>query len=47
MYKQSLDAGESFDAVIMDLTIPGGMGGKDSIKELLKIDPNVKCIVSS
>lgn len=34
-------------AIIMDLTIPGGMGGKDTIKELLKIDPDVKAIVSS
>ena len=31
----------------MDLTIPGGMGGKETIKELIKIDPNVKAIVSS
>jgi DNA-binding NtrC family response regulator len=31
----------------MDLTIPGGMGGKDAIKEILKIDPDAKAIVSS
>lgn len=35
------------NAVIMDLTIPGGMGGKDAIKEMLKIDPDVRAIVSS
>ena len=46
-YKQALKAGEPFDAVIMDLTIPGGMGGKDAIKELLKIDPDARVIVSS
>jgi two-component system cell cycle sensor histidine kinase/response regulator CckA len=39
--------GRPFAAVILDLTIPGGMGGKDAIKELLKIDPQVKAIVSS
>ncbi len=39
--------GRPFTAVILDLTVPGGMGGKDAIKELLKIDPQVKAIVSS
>jgi CheY-like chemotaxis protein len=38
---------QPFAAVILDLTIPGGMGGKEAIKELLKIDPQVKAIVSS
>ena len=32
--------GNLFDAVILDLTIPGGMGGKETIERLLKIDPN-------
>jgi PAS domain S-box-containing protein len=36
-----------FDGVIMDLTIPGGMGGKEAIEKLLKIDPGVRAIVSS
>ncbi len=36
-----------FDLVIMDLTIRGGMGGEDAIKEILKIDSNAKVIVSS
>ena len=31
----------------MDLTIPGGMGGLEAIKHLLKIDPNIVAIVSS
>jgi len=47
MYKQALEAGEPFDAVIMDMTIPGGVGGVDAIKSLLMIDPHVKAIVSS
>jgi PAS domain S-box-containing protein len=46
-YSKAKNSGEQFDAVILDLTIPGGMGGKETIKELLKIDPNVKAIVSS
>jgi len=33
--------------VILDLTIKGGMGGKQTIEELLKINPNVKAIVAS
>ncbi len=36
-----------YDAVILDLTIPGGMGGKETIKHLRAIDPAVKAIVSS
>lgn len=47
MYRKAREAGAPFDVVIMDLTIPGGMGGKDAIKRLLEIDPDVKAIVSS
>ena len=47
LYKKSLESGEPYTAVIMDLTIPGGMGGKETIKELKKIDPDAKTIVSS
>ncbi|MBA4390850.1 MAG: hybrid sensor histidine kinase/response regulator [Syntrophus sp. (in: bacteria)] len=36
-----------YGVVILDLTIPGGMGGKETMKELLRIDPHVKAIVSS
>jgi PAS domain S-box-containing protein len=46
-YIKAKEAGKPFDAVIMDLTIPGGMGGKEAIKKLLEIDPKVKAIVSS
>lgn len=38
---------KSIDIIIMDLTIPGGIGGKDAIQEILKIDPAAKVIVSS
>ena len=47
LFKKRKEEGRPFSAVIMDLTIPGGMGGKEAIKLLLKIDPNVKAIVSS
>jgi len=46
-YKEARDAGRPFDAVIMDLTIAGGMGGKEAIKKLLEIDPDAKVVVSS
>jgi PAS domain S-box-containing protein len=46
-YKKAKETGMPFDAVIMDLTIKGGMGGKEAIGELLKIDSEVKAIVSS
>jgi PAS domain S-box-containing protein len=39
--------GKCYDVVIMDLTIPGGLGGKETVKVLKEIDPNVKTIVSS
>ncbi len=47
LYKAAQSVGQSFDLVIMDLTIRGGMGGKETIKKLLEIDPNVKALVSS
>jgi DNA-binding NarL/FixJ family response regulator len=39
--------GRPFDLVILDLTVPGGMGGKETIKKLLEVDPGVRAIVSS
>ncbi len=46
-YKKARDSAQGFDAIIMDLTVPGGMGGKESIQRLLEIDPEAKAIVSS
>jgi CheY-like chemotaxis protein len=46
-YQQAIKIGDPFNAVIMDLTIPGGMGGKETIQKLLEIDPNATAIVSS
>jgi len=47
LYRQKMEAGERFDAVILDLTSPGGMGGKEALKKLIEIDPTVNAIVSS
>ncbi len=47
IYKEAKEQDRPFNAVIMDLTIPGGMGGRETMKRLLKIDPHVKAIVSS
>jgi CheY-like chemotaxis protein len=46
-YIRDLDAGNPFDAVIMDLTIPGGMGGEEAARKLLDLVPDAKVIVSS
>ncbi|MFK5953123.1 MAG: ATP-binding protein [Desulfobacterium sp.] len=46
-YLESMAKKEKFNAVIMDLTIPGGMGGKEAVQHILKIDPQAKVIVSS
>ncbi|MGE5544256.1 MAG: PAS domain S-box protein [Bacillota bacterium] len=46
-YLEAMNSGQKFDAVIMDLVVPGGMGGQDAIQKLLAIDPEVKAIVSS
>ncbi len=47
LYCRARESGRPFDVVIMDLTVPGGVGGKDAVKKLLEIDPAAKAIVSS
>ena len=47
MYAEALAAGRPYRAVIMDLTVAGGMGGQQAIAELLKIDPAARAIVST
>ena len=46
-YRASMENGRKYDLVIMDLTIPQGMGGKEAIKRLLEIDPHARAVVSS
>ncbi len=47
MYELELKADRRFDLVIMDLTIPGGMGGKEALSRLRRLDPEVRAVVSS
>jgi PAS domain S-box-containing protein len=47
LYKRYLNIGRPYDAVIMDLTIVGGMGGEETFKKLHELDPDVRAIVSS
>jgi PAS domain S-box-containing protein len=47
VYREAMKARDPFDAVIMDLTVPGGMGGKEAIQKLKKIDSEVKAILCS
>jgi len=46
LYREALETDAPFDAVILDLTMPG-MGGEEAIKKLLEIDPGIKALVSS
>lgn len=46
-YRNAMNEGSPFFAVIIDLTIRGGMGGRETVRELLEIDPLAKAIVSS
>ncbi|MFB3114513.1 MAG: response regulator, partial [Nitrospirales bacterium] len=46
-YAKALDLRQPFSAVILDLMIPGGMGGKDTIHRLRLLDPDIRAIVSS
>ncbi len=47
VYRQAAASGKRFDAIILDLTIRRGMGGKDALEHLLKIDPTVKAFATS
>lgn len=47
LFKEARETGSSFDAVIMDLTVPGGMGGKEAVQKLIEIDSKAKVIASS
>jgi signal transduction histidine kinase/ActR/RegA family two-component response regulator len=47
LYRKAKEINQPYQAVILDLTIPGGKGGKQTIQELLAYDHNVRAIVSS
>jgi PAS domain S-box-containing protein len=46
-YKKAMKRNEKYDCVLLDLTVPGNIGGKETIRELKKIDPDVNAIVMS
>ena len=46
-YTQAMRQDKKFDVVILDLTIPGGMGGKETLRRLFTLDPEVRAIASS
>jgi CheY-like chemotaxis protein len=47
LYKTAKSNGSPFDVVILDLSVPEGMGGKEAITQLKTFDPSVKAVVSS
>jgi two-component system cell cycle sensor histidine kinase/response regulator CckA len=47
LYQRGKTSGERFVAAILDLTVKNGMGGKETLKELIYIDPDIKAIISS
>ncbi len=46
-YIDARNQGDPFDCVVTDLTIPGGMGGRDACRKILEIDPDARVIVAS
>lgn len=46
-YRAAFEAGHPFALVVLDLTVPNGMGGQQTMQELRALDPDVRAIVSS
>jgi CheY-like chemotaxis protein len=46
-YRENMVAGEPFNAVLMDLTVRGGMGGMEATQKILALDPQAKVIIAS
>ncbi len=47
LYQELQESGTPIDVAIMDLTIPGGLGGKEAVQRVLEIDPDARVIVAS
>ena len=47
LYKKAMESGQPFDLVFLDLTIKGGMGGMEAVKQLLEIDPHTRAVIST
>jgi CheY-like chemotaxis protein len=47
LYRQEQSRGQPFDLIILDLSVPEGMGGKETFEKLHALDPNAKIVISS
>jgi PAS domain S-box-containing protein len=47
LVREAMDSGRAFDAILLDLIVPKGMGGEEAIRQILKIDPSARAIVAS
>ena len=47
LYSKEMSSGDRFEVVILDLTVKAGLGGRETMDELLRIDPGVKAIIST
>ena len=47
LYVSAREAGDPFDLVVLDLTVPGGMGAKATLPRLRELDPKVKVVIGS
>ncbi len=47
LYREAAESGRPFDAVILDATIPGGLGGEKALEAFLSYDPAAKVIICS
>ena len=45
--REGLTAGRPFDAAILDVTVPGGMGGKEALRVLRDVQPGLAVVLSS
>jgi PAS domain S-box-containing protein len=47
LYEKAKASGRPFDVTILDLSVPGGMGGKETIKKLKQIAPNIRAVITT
>lgn len=47
LYASAQEGGERFDLVVLDLTVPGGLGAETTLPKLRKLDPDVKVVIAS
>jgi signal transduction histidine kinase/ActR/RegA family two-component response regulator len=47
LYRRARGDGRPYSVAILDLMVPGGMGGEETVRRLIEIDPGVRAVVSS